>query len=325
MTTHEASVLPADPYRQADVRRVLWVILGLNLAVALAKVVYGIHAGALAIQADGFHSVTDASNNVVGLVAVVLAGRPADEGHPYGHRKFEIVAAGLVGVVLLLMAFDVARGAIDRISGNASPPHITPLAFAVLAVTLAINIGVAWYEARRGRQLDSSFLLADAAHTRSDVFVTLGVLASVAAVSLGYVVFDVVAAVCVAAFIAWAGLSVLRSNIGYLADRALIAPERLRRIVLRVPGVAGAHKIRSRGVPGAVDVDLHIQIAPHLDVVRAHEVTHWVIEAIKSEVRGVVDVVVHTEPADPDAPYPELPWERGSTNAGLPSSGVDRE
>jgi cation diffusion facilitator family transporter len=219
------------------------------------------------------------------LVGLWLAARPADRGHPYGHHKFEVVAAGVVGVSLLLMAFDVARGAIERLFETASPlPRIDAGAFVVLAVTLAINVFVASYQRRRGEQLDSVFLVSDAVHTRSDVLVTIGVLVTVGLIQLGHASVDLIAALVISGFIAGAGVSVLRKNLGYLADAALLAPERVAEIVLAVGGVAGTHKIRTRGSPGKVYVDLHIQIAPHLDVVRAHKVTHSVIDAIKTRI-----------------------------------------
>jgi divalent metal cation (Fe/Co/Zn/Cd) transporter len=111
----------------------------------------------------------------------------------------------------------------------------------------------------------------------------------------------------VAAFIAWAGITVLRSNLNYLADAAVLESAHIASIVRAVPGVASSHKIRTRGTPGAVYVDLHIQIARHLDVVQAHQVTHWVIDAIKREFPQVADVLVHTEPAAPNQPHNPLP------------------
>jgi cation diffusion facilitator family transporter len=286
---------------------VLAITLVLNLAVAVAKIVYGVHAGALAIRADGFHSLTDAINNVVGLGAVLLASRPADEDHPYGHRKFEVVAAGFVGVALLAMAYDVAQSAALRLLGHDTQlPQIGPGAFAVLLVTLAVNLGVARYESAKGRELTSPMLLSDAQHTRADALVTTVVLVSTAGVHLGYALLDIVAAFGVAAFIAYAGVGVLRKNLGYLADVALLDPTTVEALAVDVPGVASAHKIRTRGSPGCVFVDLHIQIAPHLDVVAAHRVTHAVIDAIKGGIDGVQDVLVHTEPAAPGQPYKPL-------------------
>jgi cation diffusion facilitator family transporter len=263
---------------------------------------------ALSVRADGFHSLTDASNNLVGMVGVYLAGRPADEGHPYGHAKFEILAAGLVGLSLLGMSYDVLKSAYERWTGGPLPPHqLDARVFVVLAVTLAVNLWVATYERRMGERLGSPFLLSDAAHTRSDILVTLGVIVTVALVQLGYGALDVVSAIVVAGFIAWAGVGVLKSNLGYLADGRALDAGVVEQVVLRVPGVASTHKIRTRGAPGAIHVDLHVQIAPHLDVVSAHRVTHWVIEAIKAQIPGVNDVLVHTEPARADQAYNPLP------------------
>lgn len=294
----------ADP-----ARRVLYLTLVLNLAVAALKVSYGYFADVLSLRADGFHSLTDAANNVVGLVSISLASRPADRGHPYGHHKIELLAAGLVGVTLLVLAYDVLKSAIVRLLYESSYelPQIGGGAFVVLGFTLLVNMGVARYERLQGEKLGSSFLLSDAAHTRSDVLVTCGVLLAVLFVRLGFPVLDLVAAIAVAGFIAWAGIGVLRHNLQYLADSAQIERESIETIVLRVPGVAGTHKIRTRGTPGAIYVDLHIQIAPHLDVVRAHRVTHSVIDAIKQSIPGVIDVLVHTEPARPGQHYVPLP------------------
>jgi cation diffusion facilitator family transporter len=302
-----ASVLTSEQ-RTAAVARVLWVTLALNLFVAVAKIAYGHAAHALSIRADGFHSLTDSSNNLVGLLGVYLASRPADDGHPYGHAKFEVVAAGLVGLSLLAMAFDVARGAVRSLSGEPTvAPDIDALAFVVLLGTLAVNMVVARWERRRGEQLESTFLTSDALHTSSDVLVTLGVLATVVLVRAGLGWADVIAALGVAGFIAWAGIGVLRKNLAYLADSARLDPERIVAVVCTVPGVASAHKVRTRGMPGSIYVDLHIQVAPHLTVVDAHRVTHWVIDAIKAGFSGVRDVLVHTEPARPDQSFVAMP------------------
>jgi cation diffusion facilitator family transporter len=294
--------------RARAVRRVIWVTLVLNLAVTVAKIAYGTLANALSIRADGFHSLTDSANNLVGLLGVWMASRPADEGHPYGHNKFEVIAAGVVGLSLLAMAFDVARGAVLRLSGSAGPvPELDARAFVVLIGTLAVNVGVSQWERARGNALRSPFLLSDAAHTRSDVIVTCGVLLTVVLVQRGYVIVDVAAAFVIACFIAWAGIGVLRENLGYLADAVVLDPNSIIAVACDVPGVASAHKVRTRGMPGSIYVDLHIQIAPHLTIVDGHRVTHWVIDAIKQRFSGVRDVLVHTEPARPDQPYKPLP------------------
>jgi divalent metal cation (Fe/Co/Zn/Cd) transporter len=129
----------------------------------------------------------------------------------------------------------------------------------------------------------------------------------VALVEAGFGRLDALMALGIAGFIAWTGVQVLRQNLRYLADAAALEPEAVRAIVVQVAGVASAHKIRTRGTPGDIHVDLHVQVARHLDVVTAHRVTHWVIDAIKANLPGVTDVVVHTEPAAEGQAFNPLP------------------
>ena len=100
--------------QSAGVRRVLWVTLALNLAVSAGKVLVGHLSGSLAMVADGYHSLVDGSNNVIGLIVAAFAFRPPDPDHPYGHRKFETAATGLIGLALLALAWEVLSGALVR-------------------------------------------------------------------------------------------------------------------------------------------------------------------------------------------------------------------
>lgn len=288
----------------------LYIEAGLNLLVAIMKISYGYAFHILSVRADGFHSLTDMLNNTIALGGVWIASRPPDEEHPYGHYKFELFAAGVIGLSLLVVAWDVVTDAIARFQGKAGDlPEISIATFGVLGATLAVNIFVAIWEHKKGKELDSQVLISDAVHTKSDVLVTLGVMAAAVFIHWGYPLADLIAAGGVAVFIGFAGVDILRNNLRYLADTALIEPERVREIASAVPGVASAHKVRTRGLPGAVYMDLHIQIAPHLNVTKAHLVTHEVINAIKKGIEGIADVTVHTEPAPPHKRYTPLPEE----------------
>ncbi|HTV25723.1 MAG TPA: cation diffusion facilitator family transporter [Polyangiaceae bacterium] len=293
--------------RTRGIRRVLLFTLLLNLLVASLKIGVGTLTHTLSVRADGFHSLTDGFSNVLGLIGMWWASRPPDTGHPYGHERVEVIAGSVVGAGLLLVAWNVVRGAIERLLASDVTPAPDATTWVVLLVTLAVNLFVVLYERHQAKTLNSSFLASDSAHTLSDVLVTLGVVVAVACIQLGQRWMDWLAAFVVAAFILVAGLRILSTNFHYLLDAAQIPAEAIDAVVRRVPGVASTHKIRTRGQPGAVRVDLHIQIAPHLNVVHAHEVTHWVIAALKREITGVIDVVVHTEPAAAGVPYPELP------------------
>lgn len=114
--TRSASV--DDTARIRSIRMVLWVILGLNLAVAAAKYFYGVFSGSISMQADGFHSLFDGTSNVIGLIGLAVAIRPPDRDHPYGHAKYETYAAAVIGAMLLLAAWKVGSVALARLTGG---------------------------------------------------------------------------------------------------------------------------------------------------------------------------------------------------------------
>jgi cation diffusion facilitator family transporter len=175
--------------RYDAVARVLWRVLLLNLLVAVAKLVFGYATGAVSIISDGFHSLTDSGSNVMGLIGLRASRKPPDADHPYGHRKFETLAAGGIFVFLLFVVVEVTRAAFDRLTSGLAP-EVTVYSFGVMLVTLAINLFVVRYERREGRRLNSEILFADAMHTRSDVLTSCAVLISLASVRLGYPVMD---------------------------------------------------------------------------------------------------------------------------------------
>jgi cation diffusion facilitator family transporter len=279
-----------------QVKRVLWQILGLNLAVAAAKIGVGVATGSISMIADGFHSTLDGSSNVIGLVGISIAARPPDESHPYGHQKYEAFATLAIGTLLLIASWNVLRSALTRlIEGGA--PEVTILSFAVMIASIIISGLVTRYEGRQGRKLNSAILLADAAHTRSDIFVSLSVLIGLVAVRLGWPWVDAVAALLIIGFIAHTGWQIIKQASNILADSAVIDTKDVEEVALSVEGVESCHKIRSRGADGATYVDLHIQVNGQLSLEEGHELGHEVQDRLQ-EALGVSDVIVHVEPTE---------------------------
>jgi cation diffusion facilitator family transporter len=281
--------------QSAGVRRVLWITLGLNLAVSAGKVAVGHLSGSLAMVADGYHSLVDGSNNVIGLIVAAFAFAPPDRSHPYGHRKFETAATALIGVALLTLAWEVVSGAVGR-TGKPVLPEIGILNWVVMVATMAVNLGVSWYEAREGRRLNSAFLVADATHTRADLYVSLGVVASFVAALLGLGWADPLVAVAIGAIIAWQAVQILLTAFNVLTDRAPIAGDRLEPLAAAVPGVLRVHDARARGRRDAVYVDLTVHLDPALSLREAHDVADRIEVALQSAHPEIVDVVVHLEP-----------------------------
>jgi cation diffusion facilitator family transporter len=297
---HVSDIAVSPPWRERDrgVRRVLFVVLGLNLTVAAVKLALSAKTGALSLLADGIHALLDACSNVVGLVGIAAAARPADAGHPYGHRRFETLAALCIGLLILSGMAGILQGLWEGIAGRRALPEVTALSAVVLALTIVANFAISRYETRKGVELRSGVLQADAGHTLSDTLGALAVLASFAAAWLGFRAADLVAAVVVALLIARTAWNVLRENIGVLADRVRLDPLAVRDVAMSIAEVRGAHKIRSRGSADHVHVDLHIHVDPTMTVERAHRVTHEVAGAVRAAFPEVADVLIHTEPAD---------------------------
>lgn len=283
--------------RKRAVQRVLVIVLVLNLVVAVAKAVFGVWSGSLAIAADALHSFIDAAANVAGLVTMRWAAAPPDGQHPYGHHKFEIAAAAGIGVLIAAGALEFGRSAVMALLLDRVPPAVSPLGFAVILGTWVINGFVARYEHRRARDLGSAYLEADAMHTASDLVVTGGVLVAYTGVAFGLAWADPVGALVVMVMIARVTWRVLTDNLSVLVDRVVVDPERVAAAALSVPGVSGCHRVRSRGTARAAYVDLHLQVPGGLSVEAAHALSHQVEEALVRELPGIVDVTIHIEPA----------------------------
>ena len=284
--------------QHAAVRRVLWVVLALNLMVGVIKTAVAVLTGSVAALAEVVHGALDASANVIGLVGLSFAKDPPDERHPYGHQRFEALTALGIGVLIAAGLVEILRALWQTIGGQRHAPTVTALSAAMLGGTIAINFAISFYEGRRGRELNSRLLKADAAHTLSDGLGVSVVLASFAGVQWGLWWADLVAAIVVAILIGRTALSVLRENAEVLLDTAQLDPKQVYDIAIAVPGVRGAHAIRSRGSEGRIHVDMHIHVDPQMTITEAHEVTHAVKRALQEGIAGVFDVVIHTEPAD---------------------------
>ena len=284
--------------RVRRIRSVLWVVLVLNVAVAVAKLVWGTLAGSVAMQADGFHSLFDGTSNVVGLLGMGLASRPADRDHPYGHGKFETYASAVIGAMLVLAAYRVGSSAFERLVGDSAPPRVTAISFAVMLGTLAVNLFVTLWERRVGRALSSPILIADARHTGSDVLVSVGVIVGLVLVRAGYPQADAVTALLVAVAIVHTAWQVFREANVTLSDAARISPVEICEIVRAVPGVLGCHTVRTRGSEAEVYVDMHIQVDSERTVADGHRVAEEVERAVAERFSQVADVIAHLEPMD---------------------------
>ena len=285
--------------RYQHVASVLARVFLLNLAVAVAKLALGYVTGAVSVVSDGFHSLTDCFSNIAALVGVRVARKPPDHDHPYGHRKYETIAAAAIAVFLILVMIEIVETAWGRFRSGASP-RVTAVAFGVMIVTIGINLLVTRYERRAGRRLNSEVLQADAMHTMSDIWTSLAVIAALAGAAFGYPVLDPIAALLVVGFIGRAAWEIFRSTSDVLSDHIQIPEAEVRGVVMSVPSVMGCHAIRTRGSRDFVFLDLHIWMPAATQLDAAHDISHEVKDRLMRQFPQIGDAVIHIEPPPRD-------------------------
>ncbi|NIU63496.1 MAG: cation diffusion facilitator family transporter [Pseudomonas stutzeri] len=287
------------------IRRVLWITLGLNLVATVAKLIVGYWTGSLSLIADGFDSVFDSASNVIGLVGIYLAARPADEDHPYGHRKAETMTALIISSLLFITAWELAKSAVERLRDPALiQAEVNVWSFGALLVSIVVHLTVVWYELRAGRRLHSDVLVADALHTRADIFVSLSVIGGLIAVRLGYPVADPILALIISLVIVKIGIDIIRESSPTLMDEAAMPSDAVEQIAMAVPGVLSCHRVRSRGHESAVYADLHIRVDPATSTDQAHAIAHQVQRRLRERFPGIQDVTIHVEPHGPSPTEP---------------------
>ena len=279
----------------ALVRRVFIGLLVANLAVVAAKSFVGLRAGSLAILGSALDSSVDALNNVLALIVVRVAAKEPDEDHPYGHGKFETLGALAIVGFLSITCFELIRGAVNELLQGAHPVGVTDSQLAVLVLTLGVNVVIAWYENRRGRELRSELLIADAAHTRADVLITVGVLAGVLFARQGWWWIDPVVAIAVALVIVLVAYRILVRTVPVLVDQRALPTGEIRQTAETVPGVKSAYGIRSRGPSDLRYAEVTIAVDPKADVAAAHAIADQVEERLKQDLQ-LHEVTVHVEP-----------------------------
>lgn len=282
------------------INRIIVGIMIINLIVALTKIILGHISQSGAIRSDGYHSLSDGLNNLVGLVAIKFAYRPADKNHPYGHKKIETLLSLGIAIVLCILAYNIAHEAIFSFFDD-TPLHLNNVALGIMLGTLIINFGINRYESRMGKVLNSPFLISDAAHTMSDVYVSLAVLISIIGIRFLHLpnYFDNIMSLVVVVFIVKAAIEIGSSATKVLTDYSTIDEKEVEDLIYTFPEVINVHKIRSRGLVDEPILDFHIIVDPKMSIVKAHDLADAIEAKIKSNINENANVTIHVEPDRP--------------------------
>ena len=278
-----------------QVKKILIITLLLNWLVAGSKLFVGFMTGSLSILSDGFHSLFDGMSNILGLIGIKIAERPQDQGHPYGHRKFESLAALGIAFLILITGYELIKSTIERFA-NPKTPEITALSFAVMIGALIIDLFVSRYERKQGEKLKSAILVADSIHTKTHLFTTPTVILGMIAIRLGFPIFDPIMTALVILMLARLAWEIVGETVVVLCDRAFIDETKINEIAQTVEGVSSSHQVRTRGDEHHVFLDMHITLNSKFSLEEAHGISHILKDKIMKEIPQIKDVVIHAEP-----------------------------
>ena len=284
------------------VRRVTFVGMVLNSLLALAKGAGGLVFKSHALVADAIHSFSDLVTDFAVIFGVRYWSAPPDEEHPYGHGKIETMVTAFIGLALAALAFELVHDAVSSIAsgGSKDVPGLFDFVIAVLSVIVKEAL-FRWTRAE-ARRLNSLGLEANAWHHRSDAASSIPAAVAIALARLfpdvGYI--DQLGAILVSVMIFYSAWKIMRPALlelteGGGGDHAA----EIEAQALTVPGVLSVHAVRARHIGSSIQADLHIRVDGNLTVARGHAIAHEVKRTVLASVKGVADVIVHVEPAQP--------------------------
>ena len=277
-------------------------ILG-NLVLTVFKLAAGILAHSGAMISDAVHSASDVLSTFVVIAGVKLSGKESDKEHPYGHERFECVAAVILSVMLAITGAGIGWAGIQTILGDAAELVIPGrLALVAAVISIVSKEAMYWYTRNAAKKLDSSALMADAWHHRSDALSSVGSFVGILGARLGIPVLDPVASVVICIFILKAAVDIFRDAISKMLDTS--CPEdvenEMREVVQTQEGVLGVDRLQTRLFGDRVYVELDIAADANATLTKAHDVAVRVHDAIEKTFPKVKHCMVHVNPFDPE-------------------------
>lgn len=283
---------------QKQVSRVLWITLFLNLLVSGIKISIGLVTRIQSILADGYHSLSDSSSNIIGLISTRISNKPVDDDHAYGHQRYETLATLVIVALLVFLGIEVISKAIGNLV-NPAEPSFSLVAIILMSFTLAVNMFVTFSETHYGKKYKSTILIADAKHTASDIYITLGVLTNLVAITVfnAPLWLDSITSLVIAVVIFRTAYGIFLASSKELTDAIAVDPYEIEEVVMKNIYVDEVHKIRSRKSGNHVFIDFHVKTDPEMLLVQAHQLSHDLEDSLKQAFEEYeVSAVVHVEP-----------------------------
>lgn len=272
-----------------------------NILLSIVKALAGIFAHSGAMVSDAIHSASDVFSTIVVMIGIKLSSKESDEEHPYGHERMECVAAILLSVVLFVtgagIGVDALKKIVDGDYSNLQVPGILALAAAVGSIL--VKEAMYWYTRYYAKKIDSSALMADAWHHRSDAFSSVGALVGIGGAMLGFPVMDSVASLVIFIFIAKAAYDIFKDATDKMVDHSCDeeTKKKIYDCVIQNEEVLGIDLLQTRIFGNKIYVDVEILVDGSYTLFKAHDIAEEVHENIEKNFSKVKHIMVHVNPA----------------------------
>lgn len=293
------ALLTADEFEKRAVKVSLVSIIG-NTVLSLFKVMAGIFAHSGAMISDAVHSASDVLSSIIVIIGVKIAAKESDKDHPYGHERFECVAAIVLAVILLISGLFIGRTAIEKIGSEHSDKTVIPGILALVAAIISIvsKEAMYWYTRSFALRMDSGALMADAWHHRSDAFSSVGALIGIAGARMGYPLMDTVASLVICLFIIKAAYDIFKDAVNKMIDRSCNeeTEKSITECALEQDGVCGIDSIQTRVFGNRIYVDIVILAKSEITLDQSHQIAKRVHDALEGKFEKIKHITVCVNP-----------------------------
>ena len=299
MTNEQINAQPNQQDFQAAATKVSVISMATNVILTVAKFAAGVVAHSGAMISDAVHSASDIFSGLIVLIGVRISSKAPDDKHPYGHERFECVAALLLSGILALVGGTIGVNAVKDIIGGRVQEAPGILALVAAVISIVTKETLFWYTRGYAKKYRSTALHAEAWHQRSDAMSSIGALIGIAGARMGVPVMEPIASLIIALFILRVAVRIFRDAIDQMVDHSASEETEaaFRETAMEQPGVQGVELLRTRMFGNRVYVDLEIAADPGLSLAAAHEIAERVHDAIEQTYPDVKHIMVHVNPA----------------------------
>lgn len=291
-------------FSQADFEKTAAKVSGVsivgNIILSTFKAAAGILAHSGAMVSDAVHSASDVISSIIVIIGIKMSAKDSDEAHPYGHERFECVAAVVLAVILFISGLFIGTEAVKNLLSGSYKGGFTPgiLALAAAVISIVSKEAMYWYTRFYAKKYDSSALMADAWHHRSDALSSIGALIGIAGARMGYAALDSIASIVICLFIVKAAYDIFKDAIDKMIDRSCDrqTEEELRLCAATQEGVAGVDLLTTRIFANKIYVDIEICVDGDQTIAFGHKIAEQVHNAIEQQFPKVKHIMVHVNP-----------------------------